>query len=92
MPLEEWEKQIKVNLTGAFLCSKYAIINGCEKIINIGSTSCFEGRKNWSAYGVSKVGLLSLTESLRNEGVDSQIICFGRTWTPLRRKLFLMEM
>jgi len=91
MTLIEWEKQIKVNLTGAFLCSKYALLAGCEKIINVGSTSCFEGRKEWAGYGASKVGLLSLTESLIAEGIDSQIICFGRTYTPLRQRLFPNE-
>jgi len=88
---KEWKEQIDVNLNGAFLCSKYAIKNGCKRIINICSTSSFMGRGNWAAYGAAKAGLLSLTESLRAEGIYCQALCFGRTNTNLRRKIFPNE-
>lgn len=88
MSLKDWQTHLDVNLTGSFLCSKYAILNGCKRIINICSTSSFKGRGKWSAYCVSKTGLLSLTESLRDEGIYAQSLCFGRTNTKLRRKLF----
>ncbi len=91
MTLDMWNKCINVNLTGAFLCSKYAILNGCKRIINIGSTSSFYGRGGWSSYGVTKSALLSFTESLNDEGIKAQILCFGRTNTNLRKKLNIIE-
>jgi len=86
--LEEWDKHIKINLTGAFLCSKYAILNGCKTIINIGSTSAFEGRKNWGAYCASKAGGTSLIESLVEEEIKAYSLNPARTETKMRDRLF----
>lgn len=77
-----------VNIVGAFLCSKYAILNGCNTVVNIGSTSAFEGRPEWGAYCASKAGLLSLTETLVKEGYTSYTINPSRTDTKMREMLF----
>ena len=58
-----WKKHLDINLYGAYLCSKYAILNGCKTIINVGSTSGWEGKKDWGAYCASKGGLNQLTKT-----------------------------
>lgn len=67
LTLDEWEQVIKTNLTGAFLCSKYALpylkeSKGC--IINMASTRAFQSEPNTEAYSVSKGGIFALTHSL----------------------------
>jgi len=64
---DEWEAVLRVTLTSAYLCTRYAARamqrSGGGSIINIGSTSAHVGRRNALAYGVAKAGLLSLTRS-----------------------------
>ena len=63
--LEEWERTLRINLTGTFLCSQAAAWvmteNGGGKIINIASISGERGAQNRSAYGASKAGVIQLT-------------------------------
>ena len=89
--LEEWEKHLKINLTGAFLCSKEAILNGCKTIINIGSTSAFEGRAKWGSYCAGKAGGTSLVETLVEEGLEAYSLNPARTATKMRENLFPNE-
>jgi len=86
-----WNAHFAVNVTGAFLCSKFAQWAGCKTIINIGSTSAFEGRENWGAYCASKAALISLTETLAEEGIDAYSINPARTATKMRQRLFPNE-
>ena len=88
---EQWKKHIDVNCNGVFLCSKHAICNGCTTIINIGSTSAFEGRKNWGAYCASKASTLSITETLAEEGILAYSLNPARTNTKMRDRLFPNE-
>jgi 2-dehydro-3-deoxy-D-gluconate 5-dehydrogenase len=72
LSLQEWNEIVALNLTGAFLCSKYAaraMIARAEggKIINIGSIYSLFGTPNFSSYGASKTGLLGLTRALAVE-------------------------
>lgn len=67
LSLEEWNHVIGVNLTGAFLCSKYAVphlkkSNG--SIINMCSTRAFQSEPDTEAYSASKGGIFALTHSL----------------------------
>ena len=68
---EDWERTLAVNLTGAFLCAKYAIPhlvaqrNG--RIINITSVAGRIGYAMRSPYAASKWGLIGLTRSLALE-------------------------
>jgi 3-oxoacyl-[acyl-carrier protein] reductase len=89
--LEEWEKHLKINLTGVLLCSRESIINGCSIIINIGSTSAFEGRKQWGSYCASKCAGLSLIETLVEEGIEAYSLNPARTDTKMRKGLFPNE-
>jgi 3-oxoacyl-[acyl-carrier protein] reductase len=69
---EEWDEVIRVNLRGAFLCSKLALKFLCKNrsghIINIGSFSAISGPVGQTNYAASKAGLISLTQSLAQEG------------------------
>ncbi len=66
---EEWDRVIAVTLTGPFLMSKYVAAQmvkqgGGGKIVNVGSTSGFYGRKRAVAYASAKGGVVSLTRAL----------------------------
>ncbi|MBN2519519.1 MAG: SDR family oxidoreductase [Bacteroidales bacterium] len=67
LTLEEWDKVVSVNLTGAFLFSKYAA-NSLKKthgnIINICSTRAFMSEADTEAYSASKGGIYALTHAL----------------------------
>lgn len=92
--LENWNTTLQVNLTGTFLCCKYATLlmksNG-GKIINIASTAGLTARPGWGAYAAAKSGVINfsnaIAEELKDYGIKVFIICPGRTATPLRKIL-----
>jgi len=66
---DEWDKVIAVTLTGPFLLSKYVAMQMVEqgtagKIVNVGSTSGFYGRKRAIAYAAAKGGVTTLTRAM----------------------------
>jgi 3-oxoacyl-[acyl-carrier protein] reductase len=69
--LEEWERVLKVNLTGVFLCSQAAsavmVRQGGGRIINLASLSGQRGGTGRAAYGVSKAGVSMLTRVMAVE-------------------------
>ena len=83
--IEDWNRVIAVNLTGAYLCSKavlkYMIKSKSGNIINIGSMAGTKGLWRRSPYVVSKWGILGLTKTLALEvgiyGVRVNAICPG---------------
>ena len=66
--LETWNRTIALNLMGAanlsFLAGKYMVENGGGKIINITSRGAFRGEPDAPAYGASKAGLNSFSQSM----------------------------
>jgi len=68
MSLNEWENYIDTNLTGTFLCSKYAakemIKNNSGKIVNISSVYGSLVSPGTSAYSSSKAGINQLTKAM----------------------------
>lgn len=66
--LSEFDEVIAVNLRGSFICSKEFIkANKGEdygRIINIASTRFNQNEAGWEAYGASKGGLISLTNTM----------------------------
>ena len=86
----EWEQEIKTNLIASYYIAKAgALINA--KMVFIGSTSGLRGRANWSGYCASKAGLISLVQSLAEEGYDAWCVNPSRTDTKMRNKLFPNE-
>lgn len=70
--LDSWREVIDTNLSGAFLCAKYAaqamIARGeGGKIVNIGSVIANLGPNDFASYAASKAGLLGLTRALAVE-------------------------
>jgi NAD(P)-dependent dehydrogenase (short-subunit alcohol dehydrogenase family) len=68
MPLERWNRQIAVNLTGTFLCTKHVARLMVEQgtrgsIIVIVSTAGHQGQAGNIAYCTSKSGLLNFTRA-----------------------------
>lgn len=92
--LENWNKTLRTNLTGMFLCCKQATktmkFTG-GKIINIASTAGVTPRPGWSAYAASKSGVINFSTTIAEElsvyNIKIYILCPGRTATPLRKIL-----
>lgn len=65
----EWDKVLSVTLTGPFLVTKYVAAQMREqghggRVVNIGSTSGYRGRKRAIAYTAAKGGVVNLTRTL----------------------------
>ena len=71
MPVETWEKVMKVNLFGVYYVAKatlpYLKQNKEGDIVNVASTAGLKGGPNMSAYGASKAAVISLSQSLMAE-------------------------
>ncbi len=94
--LDDWQRCIAVNLTGAFLCSREAFrrmpLHGGGDIVNVSSGASKHGHAGWAAYCAAKSGLNGLARALAVEGVPLGIrvntVCPGGTRTGLRRAIF----
>ncbi len=95
MALEQWERILSINLTGAFLCAKYFFKN-IEKfpdekaaVVFVGSTAAVFGEAWYCDYATSKAGMYGLMRSLKNEIVylaprgRVNIVNPGWTLTPM---------
>lgn len=64
---QEWRRVIDTNLSGTFLCSKYAaphLRSSKGTIVNIASTRAFMSEPDTEAYAASKGGIVALTHAL----------------------------
>jgi len=88
---DAWHQTIAVNLTGTFLCSKYAIseiINaGGGAVINVSSVEGLSGFAGQVAYSASKGGVINLTKCLAIDHAKNNIrvngICPADIVTPM---------
>jgi sorbitol-6-phosphate 2-dehydrogenase len=87
LPEDEWNRVIDVNLTGTFLCSKYAAREMIKqgkggRIINVSSRGGKVGLKDAAPYSASKFAIIGFTQSLALElipyGITVNAICPGR--------------
>lgn len=85
MPIQAWDNEIKVNLSGAFYCVKQVLPSMIEnkwgRIINISSVAGTMGGYGQCSYSSSKAGLIGLTKTIALEGaafgVTSNVITLG---------------
>lgn len=71
MSLEEWNRNLRVNLTGTFHCGQAAarvmVQQGGGRIVNVASISGQRGGQGRAAYGASKAGVILLTKVMAVE-------------------------
>jgi len=84
LSLEEWNRVLGINLTGAFLCAKHSLPhlqrNG-GSIINIASTRAFMSEACTEAYSASKGGVVALTHALAvSLGPGIRVNCISPGW------------
>ncbi|WP_045417339.1 SDR family NAD(P)-dependent oxidoreductase [Vibrio owensii] len=77
LTFEEFSRVIDVNLKGAFACSRrFIALNHTQpygRIINIASTRWNQNESGWDAYGASKGGVVSMTQSMAISLSDTPI-------------------
>ncbi len=76
---ELWERDLRVNLTGAFNCAQAAWphmqARGWGRIVNMASVAGTLGGFGQASYSTTKAGLLGLTKTLAMEGGRHGITC-----------------
>lgn len=89
--VEDFERIMRINLTGAFIVSKAVLPGmaqaGYGRLLHISSTAGKEGVVNMPAYSASKAGILGLVKSLSKEfalsGITVNALAPGNVVTPL---------
>jgi 3-oxoacyl-[acyl-carrier protein] reductase len=76
---ELWERDLRVNLTGAFNCAQAAWPHmkerGWGRVVNMASVAGTLGGFGQASYSTTKAGLLGLTKTLAMEGGRHGITC-----------------
>jgi NAD(P)-dependent dehydrogenase (short-subunit alcohol dehydrogenase family) len=94
IPLDEWERVLRVNVTGPFLCSR-AVLPAMRRaqwgrIVHMASGAVTMGRPNYLHYIASKGALSGMTGSMARElgasGITVNAILPGATFTEIERK------
>ncbi len=84
LSLDDWNRVLGVNLTGAFLCAKHAapyLRASGGTIVNIASTRALQSEANTEAYSASKGGLVALTHALAMSlAPEVQVNCVSPGW------------
>jgi NAD(P)-dependent dehydrogenase (short-subunit alcohol dehydrogenase family) len=90
MPLEMWYEVININLTGCFLCARFAAAHMLDRggsIVNVSSVLGEATLPGQAAYSASKAGIIGLTKALAIDLAPKQVrvncILPGSTDTPL---------
>jgi len=93
MPEAEWDRVMRINLKGVFLCSqaaaRYMITKKQGRILSIASGRGVAGQARAAHYAASKAGVIAFTKSLAVElaphNITVNAVCPGATDTPMSR-------
>jgi len=93
MPEEDWDRVLRINLKGTFLCSqavaKHMIPKKQGRILSIASGRGVAGQPRAAHYAASKAGIIAFTKSLAVElapyDITVNALCPGATDTPMSR-------
>lgn len=97
MSLETWQKCLDVDLTGTFLCTRYALPHmieaGSGAIVNISSIAAYEtSTVHGAAYSAAKAGVLALTRVTAAEngrhGIRANAVTPGLIYNDFLRKIY----
>ncbi|MBZ8133154.1 SDR family NAD(P)-dependent oxidoreductase [Afifella sp. IM 167] len=102
VPFEETDAELfrqvlEINLTGAFIAAKAAVLRMSDggAVVNVASVSGMRGNAGRVAYGASKGGLITMTEVMAAElgprGIRVNAVAPGPIDTPLVRELHSAE-
>jgi 3-oxoacyl-[acyl-carrier protein] reductase len=100
MSLETWQRCLDVDLTGTFVCMRYAlevmIARGGGSIINISSIAAWEmSAEHGAAYSAAKAGVLALTRVAAAEngvhGVRVNAVAPGLIYNDFLRRIYPQE-
>lgn len=91
MPLEEWERLFRLNLTSVLCCCQAVLptmrSRGQGTIINVSSVAAHSAFPEWGAYCASKAGLVMFSKALaaeeRSHGLRVSVVSPGSVNTEL---------
>jgi NAD(P)-dependent dehydrogenase (short-subunit alcohol dehydrogenase family) len=99
IPLDEWDRVIRVNLTGCYLAAR-AVVGpmreaGWGRIVNVSSGSVFQGSPRYLHYVSSKSALVGMTRAMARElgdhGITVNCVQPGGTFTEIPRETITAE-
>lgn len=93
MPEQEWDRVMRINLKGVFLCAqaaaKHMLPRRDGRILSIASGRGVAGQPRAAHYAASKAGVIAFTKSLAMElaphNITVNAVCPGATDTPMSR-------
>jgi NAD(P)-dependent dehydrogenase (short-subunit alcohol dehydrogenase family) len=99
IPLDEWERVLRVNITGCFHTARAVVPamrdGGWGRIVNISSDSVVQGAPNYLHYVTSKSALIGMTRAMATElgdfGITVNTVFPGATFTEIPRETITEE-